>query len=164
VNEVKEQVISPTDSLNKIYFRGELKKEVYTSVNSNGSTTGINYVASVSRRFSLVYGLHLSRTYNPYFDLEAPNLSVDITSVQVPFQIRYYLLPKDNRLTAFVYTGLTGSFPVSRHVPANNFILNAEAGAQAQYKLFSTKNGGAAFFFVRMPFYRHTIYNNYLNK
>jgi hypothetical protein len=161
VKKIKESVLSPADSRNKIVFKKESEKEVYASMNSNGSSTGINYLRPVSRRFSLVYGLHLARTYNPYFDLETHNLSVDITSVQVPFQIRYYLLPKDNRLTAFVYTGLTGSFPVSRHISANNFILNAEAGAQAQYRLLSTKNGGAAFFFVRMPFYRQTIYNKY---
>jgi hypothetical protein len=109
-------------------------------------------------RFSLVAGFQLARTYNPYFNFEHGYSPSDAYAFQVPFQFRYYLLPRENRLTAFIFSGISATVPVGRLAQPGS-ALRMETGGELRYRIYADKYKNAAYFFIRLPIYNKDILN-----
>lgn len=123
-------------------------REIYAGWSANGAVTGINHVKYISKRFAVVYGARLSQALPSYTDAEHPFALASALSLQVPLQLRYYMLPKENRLSAFVYEGITITAPLSTMTAIHRPGIRLEGGVEARYRL---DKRGTTFFFLRMP-------------
>jgi hypothetical protein len=135
-----------------------IEKELYVSVQGNTTTTGTHYVAALTNKFSLLTGLQFAKSYNPYFNLEHIYAPLAAYSIQVPLQIRYYLLPRENRLTAFIYSGISASVPVGGFTQPGS-ALRIETGGEVRYWIYADKYKNAAYFFIRLPVHNKDILN-----
>ncbi|QHT66986.1 hypothetical protein GXP67_10165 [Rhodocytophaga rosea] len=168
---VPQMLTQPEDSLqatltntSRKTYRNTPDIEVYSSVDSDNHSAGFKYVKPLSPRFSLVYGLYAAKTYKPYINMEMHTDSRDVIGLHMPVQIRYYLLPPENRFTVFLYAGLTGALPLSGVTTATYPAMRFETGAEARYRLWESKDGSSkGFLFFRMPLYNRTILNYHYN-
>lgn len=124
--------------------------EAFVGASNVGVTAGVNNVMDLSKRFSFAYGLSYSRYYQHSL---SPELNSDRNfqySFNAPAELRYYLLPKDNRLTAFLFCGVT---PMTYRF--NTLNVSVKAGAAMQYKI---NNASSVYF--RVLAYQSRMLNN----
>lgn len=103
----------------------------YLGVTGNGFTSGVFRSVDLSRRFSLNYGVAYSRYYNSgFYNAEGNNGNNYCQSLSIPVEFRYYILPKENRLTAFVFGSVGPSLYDMKHVRPT-----VKLGGAVQYRI-----------------------------
>jgi hypothetical protein len=155
-----QRVTTDTVQENLSGSRKQKEQERYLASGGNGPVTGTREVWHVSRRLSLVHGLQVMQSYTASGAPEMPaELQLDY-ALQLPLEVRYYLLPKENRFTVFLYGNLLPSLVLSQPVSLvsrHPVGLSLQAGAEARYRLFTTKHGSKAFFSLRLPVYQRSL-------
>lgn len=158
----------PCDSLRQkekqpqaTFLLAKKKKSIETSVCINPvngyKALFFNFEKPLSSRFSLIYGLGYSSS--PVFNNRDEKYQVGMNWLQTSFQARYFLLPKEKKFNTFLYGGLTASFNQGNSIVYSPFI-NTEIGIEARYKIWKTRNGGACYFFFRLPVYQQSMFMN----
>lgn len=104
--------------------------EAYVGVSNYSTTSGFNRLIDLSRRVTFVYGLSYSRFHQPVLQSESLTSFRFRNSFNVPLEFRYYVLPKENRLTAFMYGRVNNSF-----FDMQDYQPRIEAGAALEYKV-----------------------------
>jgi hypothetical protein len=154
------KVITDTVQANRSGSSKRKEQEIYLASGGNGPVTGMRQVWHVSRRLSLVHGLQVMQPNPASLPLEMSTEWRLDYSLQLPLEVRYYLLPKEKRFTVFLYAGLVPSIALSQPVPLVSrrpVGLSFQTGAEARYRLFTTKHGSSAFFFMRLPAYQRSL-------
>ncbi|TRX50647.1 hypothetical protein FNH22_25330 [Fulvivirga sp. M361] len=106
--------------------------EAYLGISNHTATLGMNRIYNISRRTSFVYGLSYSRYHQPLREGGEGGALRYQWSFDIPLEFRYYLLPKENRLTAFLYGRVNNSF-----FDDLDYQPHIEMGAALQYKVSS---------------------------
>lgn len=132
------------------YDRSPTDMEAFVGVSNTRVTAGVNKVMDLSKRFSFAYGLSYSRYYQHSLSPELNRDGLFQYSINVPAEIRYYILPKDNRLTAFLFCSVT---PMTYRF--NTLNASLKAGAALQYKI---NNASSVYF--RVLAYQNRMPNN----
>jgi len=116
------QINAPLRSYNEAYFR----------VGTLGTSFGLNHFRDLTPRTAVLIGASYSnfRTgafYSDYYRY-LPSSSTNIYG-----EFRYYLLPKDNQLTAFGYVALNSGY--NQYINGRKVNLGLEAGGEVRYKI-----------------------------
>jgi len=103
----------------------------YLAVTGNGFTSGVFKSIDLSRRFSLNYGVAYSQYYNSGFGNAEWNDGRNYHySLSIPVEFRYYILPKENRLTAFLFSSVGPALYDIKHVRPS-----VKLGGAVQYRI-----------------------------
>jgi hypothetical protein len=152
------RVTTDTVPENRSNRRLRKEQEHYLASGGDGPVTGLRQVWHVSQRVSLVHGLQVRQPYTAHLSPEMPaQLQY---ALELPLEVRYYLLPKEKRFTVFLYGNLLPSVVLSQPaslVSRRPVGLSLQAGAEARYRLFGTKHGSNAFLYVRLPVYQRSL-------
>jgi hypothetical protein len=125
-----------------------ITQEGYFGLSKDGMFGGRRWVKPLSRRISIVYGFAIKHPFDQPFQAMEGRPAFNGMVPELPLELRYYLLPKENRFTVFMYAQLRPSFASAS--------LRLEVGTQARYRLWKSPRG-ASYFFVRLPMYQLSI-------
>jgi len=119
---------------------------------AGGSFAGISHLKNLTPRTAALVGLTY---FNPSIVRNSNELyTTSQSSYMLHAEWRYYLTPKDNKLTAFTFGALNYGFANSPFNQRQGFNLGIEAGAEIRYKIAEN-----VFFYARTSIYRQN-YNN----
>ncbi len=102
--------------------------EIYFNASYRGNTFGINRIINMHQRISFAYGGAYSIYSNSRANQE--HIVKYKYSLDLPLEVRYYLLPRENRITIFFYCKLNNSFYGNQAYQSN-----IEMGAAVQLKI-----------------------------
>ncbi|MDJ1496992.1 hypothetical protein QNI19_28910 [Cytophagaceae bacterium DM2B3-1] len=125
----------------------ETSHENYLWLSSDRIIIGNRWFKPLSQRLSLGYGLGAGQS----FYVSETNTVLSMPTLEIPVELRYYLIPREKRFTAFIYTLLNGSFT------ANTSQLTLITGAKAHYRLWQNSRS-AAFLFADFPMYQRQLF------
>ncbi|MDJ1485788.1 hypothetical protein QNI16_35230 [Cytophagaceae bacterium YF14B1] len=125
----------------------ETSHQNYLWLSSDRIIIGNRWFKPLSQRLSLGYGLGAGQS----FYVAETNTVLSMPTLEIPVELRYYLIPREKRFTAFMYTLLNGSFT------ANTSQLTVITGAKAQYRLWQNSRS-AGFLFADIPMYRRQLF------
>jgi hypothetical protein len=136
--------LAPSRSYNEAFFR----------VGTLGTSFGLSHLKDLSPRTTVVVGAYYSSYrmgsfYSDYYRYLPSN------STNVYGEFRYYLLPKENQLTAFAYAAVNTGY--NQFINGRKINLGIEAGGEMRYKI--SENASIS---VRTSFYRQNGGNPYM--
>jgi hypothetical protein len=137
--------VAPSRSYNEAFFR----------VGTLGTSFGINHFKDLTPRTAIVIGASYSNYrmgssfYSDYYRF-LPSYSTNVYG-----EFRYYLLPKENQLTAFTYAAVNTGY--NQFMNGRKVNLGLEVGGEMRYKI--SENASIS---VRTSFYRQNGSNPYM--
>jgi hypothetical protein len=143
-NPATIQTAVPSRSYNEAFFR----------VGTLGTSFGINHFKDLTPRTAIVIGASYSNYrmggfYSDYYRY------LPASSTNVYGEFRYYLLPKENQLTAFTYAAVNTGY--NQFMNGRKVNLGLEVGGEMRYKI--SENASIS---VRTSFYRQNGSNPYM--